>query len=371
MYFDYVIVGAGPAGSVAANRLAQDNTKKILIIEQRNHIAGNCFDEYDANGVLIHKYGPHIFHTKEREVWDFLSQFTDWHLYQHKVLGLAAGKFIPIPFNLNSLRAIFPKTIADKMEEKIFELYTYGSRITIGDLQQIDEPVIKQLADFIYGNIFLNYTIKQWNIQPDALSPDVINRVPVLLSYDDRYFQDKYQGMPVSGYTKMFERMLDMPNIKLLLNTDYKEVINDITYNTMIYSGPVDYYFDYHYGPLDYRSIDFVFDYYPQETYQAVTTVNYPNNYNFTRITDFKQMTMQKVDGCTIVKEFPGDYTPGENIPYYPVLNQKNIDNHKKYEALVQNLDNVVFLGRLAEYRYYNMDQIILKSLKKAESLMK
>ncbi|WP_342462714.1 UDP-galactopyranose mutase [Geobacillus sp. FSL K6-0789] len=378
--FDYVIIGTGFAGSVLAERIATQLNKKVLMIEKRNHIGGNAYDSYDSQGILIHNYGPHIFHTKVKKVWDYLSNFTEWHLYHHKVLGVIDGQKVPIPFNLNSIHQVFPKNLAERLEKKLIENFGYNKKVPILKLREVEDEDLKFLADYIYEKVFLGYTTKQWGVTPEELDPSVTGRVPVYISRDDRYFQDPYQGMPKEGYTKLFERMLDHENIKILLNTDYKEVLQ-FNFETgeaslfgqkfngkIIYTGPIDYFFDYKFGQLPYRSLNFVFEQFNQEKVQEVGTVNYPNDYNFTRITEFKHLTNQSSDKTTTVKEFSQEYIPGENIPYYPIKNENNLELYRLYKEEARKYDNLIFIGRLAEYQYYDMDMVVAKSLKTFES---
>ncbi|MGG3832891.1 UDP-galactopyranose mutase [Geobacillus thermocatenulatus] len=374
--FDYVIIGTGFAGSVLAERIATQLNKKVLMIEKRNHIGGNAYDSYDSQGILIHNYGPHIFHTKVKKVWDYLSNFTDWHLYHHKVLGVIDGQKVPIPFNLNSINQLFPKNLAERLEKKLIENFGYNKKVPILKLREVEDTDLKFLADYIYEKVFLGYTTKQWGVTPEELDPSVTGRVPVYISRDDRYFQDPYQGMPKEGYTKLFERMLDHENIKILLNTDYKEVLQ-FNFETgeaslfgqkfggkIIYTGPIDYFFDYKFGQLPYRSLNFVFEQFNQEQVQEVGTVNYPNDYNFTRITEFKHLTNQSSDKTTTVKEFSQEYIPGKNIPYYPIKNDNNLELYRLYKEETRKYDNLIFIGRLAEYQYYDMDMVVAKALR-------
>lgn len=381
--FDYVIIGTGFAGSVLAERIATQLNKKVLMIEKRNHIGGNAYDSYDSQGILIHNYGPHIFHTKVKKVWDYLSNFTDWHLYHHKVLGVIDGQKVPIPFNLNSINQLFPKNLAERLEKKLIENFGYNKKVPILKLREVEDEDLKFLADYIYEKVFLGYTTKQWGVTPEELDPSVTGRVPVYISRDDRYFQDPYQGMPKEGYTKLFERMLDHENIKILLNTDYKEVLQ-FNFETgeaslfgqkfggkIIYTGPIDYFFDYKFGQLPYRSLNFVFEQFNQKQVQEVGTVNYPNDYNFTRITEFKHLTNQSSDKTTTVKEFSQEYIPGENIPYYPIKNENNLELYRQYKEEARKYDNLIFIGRLAEYQYYDMDMVVAKALRLFEERIK
>ncbi|MGG4405957.1 UDP-galactopyranose mutase [Geobacillus stearothermophilus] len=374
--FDYVIIGTGFAGSVLAERIATQLNKKVLMIEKRNHIGGNAYDSYDSQGILIHNYGPHIFHTKVKKVWDYLSNFTDWHLYHHKVLGVIDGQKVPIPFNLNSINQVFPKNLAERLEKKLIENFGYNKKVPILKLREVEDTDLKFLADYIYEKVFLGYTTKQWGVTPEELDPSVTGRVPVYISRDDRYFQDPYQGMPKEGYTKLFERMLDHENIKILLNTDYKEVLQfnletgeaslfgQKFSGKIIYTGPIDYFFDYKFGQLPYRSLNFVFEQFNQKQVQEVGTVNYPNDYNFTRITEFKHLTNQSSDKTTTVKEFSQEYIPGKNIPYYPIKNDNNLELYRLYKEETRKYDNLIFIGRLAEYQYYDMDMVVAKALR-------
>ncbi len=391
MEFDYIVVGAGFAGSVVARKLAE-HEKKILLIEQRNHIGGNSYDYYNEYGIIVHRYGPHIFHTNYENVYNFLSRFTDWIPYQHKVLAYVDGKKIPIPFNLNSLYEVFPPQLAREIEEELTQC-GWGRRIPILELKRYKNFEVLFVADYVYKKIFLNYTAKQWGVRPEDLTPEVCARVPVVVSRDNRYFQDKYQGIPKRGYTKIFERMLEHPKIKLLLNTDYKEIVkvdlatgriqllgSDFS-GKLIYTGPIDYFFDYRYGKLPYRSIDFKFEtFVPLKPvkgdqnnpfYQEVAVVNYPNDYEFTRITEFKHFQEHPSPYTTILKEYPEDYIPGRNVPCYPILQETTLQLYKRYEIDTKKLRNTVFLGRLAEYRYYNMDEVIKRALETAEMLLK
>ncbi|WKV08008.1 UDP-galactopyranose mutase [Thermoanaerobacterium sp. CMT5567-10] len=361
--YDYVIVGAGFAGSVFAERVANLLNKKVLIIEKRNHIGGNAYDEYNEDGILVHKYGPHIFHTNYKEVWDYISQFTEMNIYYHHVLASIDGKYVPIPFNLNTLYELFPESVRIKLEKSLIENYGYGMKVPIFQLMKTENNDLKFLADFIYNRLFLNYTTKQWGMQPDELDEEVTARVPVYISKDNRYFGDKYQGVPKHGYTKMFERMLDNKNIHILLNTDYKEIINQIRYGKLVYTGSIDYFFDYKYGKLPYRSLDFKFETLSVEKFQPVGTVNYPNDYNFTRITEFKHLTGQVHNKTTILKELPKECKNSNDTPYYPILQKRNVDLYMKYKNEAEKFNNVIFIGRLAEYKYYNMDTIVKRVL--------
>lgn len=365
MKFDWLIVGAGYTGCVLAERIATRLNQKVLIVEIRNHIGGNAFDYYDENGVLVHKYGPHIFHTNSRKVWDYLSNFTQWRPYYHQVRAVVEGKLVPVPFNLNSLYILFPQKYAERLEEKLICNYAYGHKVPILKMREADDPELRFLADYIYKNVFYGYTTKQWELKPEELDASVTGRVPVYVSRDDRYFQDSYQAMPLHGYTAMFQRMLNHKNVKVLLNTDYLEVMNAIQFNRMIYTGPMDAFFDYQFGPLPYRSLRFEFQFHQKEQLQDVGQVNYPNDYTFTRITEFKHLTGQQHLGSTLAVEFPQPYVKAESEPYYPIPREENRFIYELYEQEAEKLKKtVLFAGRLADYKYYNMDQVVARALK-------
>jgi len=378
--FDYLIVGSGFAGSVIAERIANVLNKKVLIIEKRNHIGGNCYNYKDENGIIIHKYGPHLFHTNDKQVFDYLSNFTDWNIYHHRVLAFIDGKKVPIPFNFNTIEQLFPSTLAQKLQEKLLNRYQYGSKVPILELKKEQDKDLRFLADFVYEKVFKNYTAKQWNMKPEDIDPEVTARVPVFIGKDDRYFNDKYQAIPKDGYTKIFERMLNHPNIKLMLNTDYKEVI-DIDFENkkiyffgkefkgkLIFTGMIDELFNYEFGKLPYRSLDLRLETIEKEQFQEVATVNYPNDYNFTRITEFKHIHPAKTEKTTILKEYPKEYKEGDT-PYYPVFTPENRQKYNQYRELLTDFKQIVPVGRLADYRYYDMDDIVKKALDVFENL--
>jgi UDP-galactopyranose mutase len=373
--FDYIVVGAGFAGSVIAERIANKLNKKVLIIEKRNHIGGNCYDYKTKEGIIVHKYGPHLFHTNYKDVFDYLSNFTDWHIYHHKVLAFIDGEKVPIPFNLNTLYMVFPESLARRTEEKLLKKYSYNSKVPILKLKEEDDEDLKFLADYIYQKVFLNYTAKQWGMKPEDIDPEVTARVPVYISKDNRYFTDKYQAIPTEGYTKIFERMLDNSNIKLMLNTDFTEVIKIDLENGKIYffgqefkgklifTGMIDELFEYKFGELPYRSLDLRFETLDKDWFQEVATVNYQNDYDFTRITEFKHIHPVDVNKTVILKEYPKHYKAGKDIPYYPVFTKENSELYNKYKELAEKFENIVLVGRLAEYKYYDMDDIVKRAL--------
>ncbi|MGB4644281.1 MAG: UDP-galactopyranose mutase [Dictyoglomaceae bacterium] len=381
--FDYIIIGSGFAGSVIAERIANVLNKKVLIIERRNHIGGNCYDYKDENGIIIHKYGPHLFHTDYKEVFDYLSSFTDWQIYQHKVLAFIDGRKVPIPFNLNTLYMVFPEILARKIEEKLLNRYAYNSKIPILELKKEKDEDLKFLANYIYEKIFLNYTAKQWGLKPEDINPEVTGRVPIYISNDDRYFTDKYQVVPVDGYTKIFERMLNHPNIKLMLNTDFKEVIkidledkkiyflNQEFKGKIIFTGMIDELFDYKFSILPYRSLDLKFETLEMDYFQEAAVVNYPNDYDFTRITEFKHIHPVESKKTVILKEYPKAFNVGKDIPYYPIFKEENTVLYNKYKELAENFKNLILIGRLADYKYYDMDDIVKRALEVFEEKVK
>jgi UDP-galactopyranose mutase len=363
-HYDWLIVGAGYTGSVMAERLATQCGKTALVIDRRNHIAGNAHDRYNDAGVLYHQYGPHVFHTNAPFIADYMSQFTEWMPYEHRTLGNIDGRLIPIPFNLTSLQILFPKAEAERLGQILID--TYGMEQKVPILKMRENPVqgIRDLADFIYQNVFYGYTTKQWGLEPEQLSPSVTARVPVFVSYDDRYFQDTFQNMPKEGYTRMFQRMLDRDGIDVSLNTDIKDIGDEISYDRLLYTGAIDEYFGYSLGELPYRSLNFDFQTYRQRNHQAVAQLNYPMSHDFTRISEMGHMTQQWSDVTTVAIEYPIAHVPGQTEPYYPIPRDENQELHNKYVDLARReAGNAIFCGRLGDYKYYNMDQAIGRAL--------
>ncbi len=364
MKVDWLIVGAGFTGAVLAERIASELGQRVLIVDRRPHVAGNAYDEYDENGVLVHRYGAHLFHTNDRRIWEYLSRFTEWDYYQHRVVAEIDGQRVPIPFNLNSLYQLFSPRQAAKLEDLLLAEFGHGEKVPILRLRESASADLKRIADFVYEKVFRGYTEKQWGLTPEELGPSVTARVPIHISRDDRYFQDRYQGMPRGGYSRMFARMLFHPRIKVLLNTDYREIIGDIHFNRMIYTGPLDAYFDFIHGPLPYRSLRFECRHERSDSYQNVAVVNYPNEHAFTRILEWKHMTGQRTEGTTITLEYPQPHVAGQNEPYYPVPRDENQESVNRYRTEAERLHStVLFAGRLADYRYYNMDQAVGRAL--------
>lgn len=381
MNYNYIIVGSGFAGSTCAAKLA-DQGNKVLVLERRPHIGGNAYDCNDEKGILIHKYGPHIFHTDSKRVYDFLSNFTQWNDYQHEVLAKAGACEFPVPFNLNSLYAVYPEEKAKSIEEKLICEYGKEKKVSIAQLRENNDKSIKELAEFVYNNVFLHYTMKQWGKRPEEIDPETTARVPVFVSRDNRYFQDEYQGMPKNGYTPLFEKMLSNENIEIKTSTEVKDHLRfengKIYFNgeefsgKVIYTGALDELFEYAYGALPYRTLDFEFENLPIERFQSHATVNFTVDMPYTRITEFKQLTWQKNDSCTAtVKEYSREYVPhSKDIPYYAIISEENNALYAKYADEAASYQNLILLGRLAEYKYYNMDKIILLALELCDKLL-
>ena len=353
--FDYLVVGAGFAGAVVAERMAAAFGKKVLLIDRREHVGGNAYDHLDAHGLLIHRYGPHIFHTNSDEVFDYLSTFTAWRPYEHRVLASVDGKLVPVPINLDTVNSLFGKQLTPE------ELGPFLASVA-EPCQQIrtsEDVVVSKVGRYLYGKLFQGYTRKQWGVDPSELDAQVTARIPVRMDRDDRYFSDKFQSMPQQGFTHMFENMLDHPNIRIELGVDFREVVKRVRFRELVYSGPIDEFFDCRFGKLPYRSLRFHHETVPVEQMQPVAVVNYPNDHAYTRVTEFKHLTVQKSKLTSVVYEFPsalGD-------PYYPVPRAENSALYEKYVELAKLRPEVHFVGRLATYRYYNMDQVVAQAL--------
>ena len=381
--YDTIVIGSGIAGSVVARKLAEEGKRKVLVLERRDHVAGNCYDMKDSHGILIHVYGPHIFHTNDEGVFQYFSRFTDWHFFPHRVVAQVGEKQIPVPFNLNTLHMVYDEETADRLEKKLVEAYGENSRVPIMRLRENEDEDIRKIADYVYENIFLHYTMKQWGQTPEEISPEVTGRVPVLISHDDRYFQDAHQGVPKEGFHAMIQNMLDHENITVQTGIDARKELKltkegqilfqgEVFGGEVIYTGAVDELFDLKFGRLPYRSLDFHFEHYEQKDYQGHAVVNYTVSEDYTRITEFKYLTGQEdTQGTTIVKEYPFAYTGKEGqIPYYAILNPENQAQYEKYAGEAARYKNLHLLGRLAEYKYYNVDAMARKALDLAEQLI-
>ena len=370
IYNKNLIAGCGLSGAVIA-RLLADIGEKVLVIDRKNHIAGNIYDYKDENGIYIHKYGSHIFHTNNEKVWEFLNRFTSFNTYMHKVVALIDGIETTIPFNINTLYDVFPKSLAKRLEEKLLNKFEYNTKVPILEFQKQDDNDLKFLADYIYEKVFLHYTAKQWGKNPDEIASAITARVPVYVSKDDRYFQDKYQGIPLNGYTKMVENILNHPNIEVKLNTDFKEFASEnqeeLKNFRIFYTGSIDEFFDYKYGELPYRSVHFKFETHNREFYQSNAVVNYPCNYDFTRIHEYKYYLNDKSDKTVIAKEYSEYFENGKNERYYPIENDDNKNLYEKY--LSQTPDNLYFLGRLGDYKYYDMDKAVERAINLFEEI--
>jgi UDP-galactopyranose mutase len=353
--FDYLIVGAGFAGSVLAERLARGSNKKVILCDRRPHIGGNAYDHYNEAGILVHKYGPHIFHTNSREVFEYLSRFTQWRSYQHRVRACVDGQIVPIPINLDTINSLYGLNLTS------FEVADFFKKVAepIEHIKTSEDVVVSQVGRELYEKFFRNYTRKQWGLDPSELDSSVTSRIPTRTNRDDRYFTDTYQAMPLYGFTRMFENMLDHPNIKVLLNCDYREIEKDIAFREMIYTGPVDAFFGYCYGKLPYRSLEFKHETHNVATFQPAPVINYPNEHLYTRVTEFKYLTGQEHAKTSIVYEFPRS----EGDAYYPIPRRENAALYAKYKALADRTPQIHFVGRLATYKYYNMDQIVGQAL--------
>lgn len=361
--WDWVIVGAGFTGAVLAERIAAELDQSVLIIDRRSHIAGNAYDS-PVNGMLVHRYGPHIFHTNSQRVWTYLSRFTDWRPYFHHVLGMVDGQQVPIPFNLNSISALFPPRMADRLCDALITRYGFGKKVPILKLRTEEDTDLRFLADYVYARVFEGYTLKQWGMRAEDLSPNVTGRVPVLVSRDDRYFQDRYQAMPREGYAALFERLLDHPRITVELNVGHKEVLAVQRYDRVVFTGQIDEFFDYAHGPLPYRSLRFDRRVEPPCFGLPVGTVNFPNEFDFTRITDQRHLSGNINMAPLLITEYPGAYVCGLNDPYYPIPNEATAVLLERYRRDAAELDGrVFFAGRLGDYAYYNMDQACARAL--------
>lgn len=361
--FDYLIVGAGFAGAVIAERLAANSSKKVLLVDRRNHIGGNAYDHYNEEGILVHKYGPHIFHTNCDRIFGYLSKFTEWLPYEHRVLAQVDGMLLPIPINRDTVNKLYNLNLST--DEEVEAFFTSKAE-SIKLCKTSEDVVVSRVGRELYEKFFRNYTRKQWGLDPSELDASVTSRVPTRTNTDDRYFNDKHQCMPLHGYTKMFEKMLSHPNIKIMLNADYREIRNVVPYREIIYTGPVDEFFNYRFGKLPYRSLEFKHETVSDAQVLPVAVVNYPNDHDYTRVTEFKQLTGQQHAKSSLVYEYP----QSEGDPYYPIPKPECTALYNQYKELADATTGVHFVGRLATYKYYNMDQVVGQALMTYEKIV-
>jgi UDP-galactopyranose mutase len=354
--FDYLIVGAGFAGSVLAERLASGSGQRVLLIDRRPHIGGNAYDHYNYDGVLIHRYGPHIFHTNSAQIVEYLSRFTRWRPYEHRVLAHVDNQLVPVPINLTTINRLYGLTL----EPSEVEAFLAARAELVPEIRSSEDVVVSRVGRELYEKFFRGYTRKQWGIDPSDLDKSVTSRVPTRTDADDRYFSDSFQSMPLHGYTRMFENMLDHPNIKIMLNTEFEEISAEVVYDRLIFTGPIDEYFDYRFGELPYRSLRFEHQTLNQPNFQPVAVVNYPDeSVPYTRVTEYKHLTGQQHAKTSLTYEYPA----AVGDPYYPVPRPQNAELFRKYQRLADQTHGVHFVGRLATYRYYNMDQVVGQAL--------
>ena len=353
--YDFLIVGAGFAGSTLAERLATQLNKKVLLVDRRLHIGGNAYDCFDDSGILIHKYGPHIFHTNSRQVFDYLSQFTKWRQYQHRVMASVDGMLVPIPINLDTINQLYGLNLSSLEVEAFFQTVAEKREA----IRTSEDVVVSKVGRELYEKFFRGYTRKHWGLDPSELDASVTARVPTRTNRDCRYFPDTYQAMPLHGFTRLFENMLSHENIHVLLNTDYREIKKFIPYREMIYTGPIDEFFDFRYGKLPYRSLNFQFETHDTEVFQPAPVIDYPNDFAYTRATEFKYLTGQHHPHTTLVYAYSQD----DGEPYYPIPRPENAEIYQKYKTLLETMPLVHFCGRLATYKYYNMDQVVAQAL--------
>ncbi len=372
----FVVIGSGFSGSVFAERVSDILNEKVLIIEKRGHPGGNSFDYVDKSGIFIHKYGPHIFHTDSEKVWEYINKFGSFNNYKHKVLAYIDGEYTELPFDFRGIEQFFKKDF-EKIKARFLKYYKKGDKVPIYELLKSEDTLLKEIGEFVYEKIFSNYSKKQWGESPLNLSKEVLKRVPVYIGVKDGYFDNRYEGIPEKGFFTVFNNMLNNKNIQIKYNTDFKELFylkegkiyrkeGKEFKGIFIYTGALDYLFDYKFGKLPYRSLKFNFERIDKEYYQKAAVVNYPNDYEFTRITEYKHFTDIKTSATIISKEFPGEYgekSKDYNIPYYPILKKENMEILNKYLKEAKKYKSLILIGRLAEYKYYNMDEAILSAM--------
>jgi UDP-galactopyranose mutase len=360
--FDWLIVGAGLSGATLAERIASQLGQRVLVVDRRAHVAGNAYDATDEAGVRVHEYGAHIFHTSSEQVWRYLAGFTTWLPYEHRVLASVDGRLVPLPFNLNTIDALFPQAEARRLGALLLANYGPDARVPVLRLLEHPDPALTELGQFVYDKVFLNYTVKQWQLRPEELDRAVTGRVPVLVGRDDRYFRDPHQGIPTDGYTAMVRRMLGHPNITVQLGVAHTDL--DVEYRRMVYTGPIDEYFDHAWGRLPYRSLRFDTRTVATPRHQPVAVVNYPNEHDYTRIIEHRHFTPMDGPATTITYEYPQAHRPGETEPLYPVPTPDTRVQYRRYATAAEELGGrVLFVGRLAHYRYYDMDQAVAHAL--------
>jgi len=363
-----LVVGAGISGAVIARLIAQNTDKQVLVIDKRDTLAGNCFDYKDnKTGITVHKYGAHIFHTNNEKVWNFISGFAEFYPYIHKLKVSINNKFITFPFNFDSIEETFPKEKAEILIKKLVTKYGENTEVPILELLENDDSDLKELANYVYDNVFKNYTTKQWGMNPKQIDKTVMSRVPIRLNHDNRYFTDKYQGNPCGGYTKLIEKLLDHKKITIQLNTDYKKINKD--FEQIFYTGAIDEFFDYKYGHLPYRSLNFNIKTKDIEYYQPCSVINYPNDYNYTRTIEHKYFLNENSDKTIISYEYPTPFIEGKNDRYYPIISSQNRELYEKYLLESKKINNLYFLGRLGDYKYYNMDSAIERAINLYEEI--
>ena len=363
-HFDWVVVGAGLSGATMAERIASQLSQRVLVIERRDHIGGNAHDAVNDVGIRVHRYGAHIFHTRSRKVWTYLSRFTTWLPYVHRVRARLGNELVPLPVNLDTVKALYPRHDAILVQRRLISLIGMDARVPV--LRLIDHPdaLLREFGQRAYDSIFLKYTVKQWGMLPEQIDRAVTGRVPIVVSREDRYFPDTYQGIPADGYTAMVERMLDHPNITVALDTEHSELEKLATFDRMIYTGPIDEFFHHEHGPLPYRSLRFEHRNISVDRVQPVAVVNHPDDAPYTRIIEHAHFGNQHLGVSTITFEYPEQYDAGSNEPFYPLPHS---DSHSLYSIYGYAADRlagrVLFVGRLAEYKYYDMDQAVAHAL--------
>lgn len=367
--YDYLIAGCGFTGAVLAERLASQLGCRVMIIDQRSHIGGNAHDYYDEHGILVHKYGAHIFHTNSQKIWDYLSGFTEWNSYIHQVDALVDGKFVPLPVNPDSIGVLFGSLKAREINNALVIRYGNNGKAAVLDLLESDNPVLRYAGEIIYEKIYLQYTLKQWELSPMELKKSVTARLPVYTKRGRNYFRDRFQGLPAQGYTRLFERLLDNSKIEIVTGMTFKEAEKTFRFKRLIFTGAIDEYFDFIHGKLPYRSLRFENIHHDTTRFQNRGVINFPDERAYTRIIEFKQLTLQQAEGTTITYEFPAKHIHGENDPYYPIPARENDSIYSKYQKMSENLQKVIFAGRLADYTYYNMDQAVGRALSLFEKI--